>query len=155
MSNKKRSYSEIDDQCTLQTPQNIKPCKPVQTPQNIKPCKPVQTPQNIKPCKPVQTPQNIKPRKPVQPPNKEPNKTSDKSLDTDLNKNMINLIIFHELMNPLTLPPRNIRQPIVEDFCKNPMCNHKTYEEDPDPVEISSLTIIKTINDLISILYIH
>lgn len=39
------------------------------------------------------------------------------------------------------------RKPVLP--CKNPLCNHKTIDEDPTPVDIPNIEIINTISDLI------
>jgi hypothetical protein len=44
-------------------------------------------------------------------------------------------------------PPKNYEN----DVCRNPLCNHKTYEEDPTPIINKSLTEIKHISDLIEL----
>lgn len=39
----------------------------------------------------------------------------------------------------------------MEDVCKNPMCNHKTYDEDPTQINIPDIREIKNISDLITL----
>lgn len=39
----------------------------------------------------------------------------------------------------------------IEDLCRNPMCNHKTFEEDPSPVIVPVISQITSIEDLIEL----
>lgn len=39
----------------------------------------------------------------------------------------------------------------IESVCKNPLCNHKSYEEDPTPHKVPLISEIKTITDLIEL----
>lgn len=39
----------------------------------------------------------------------------------------------------------------IESVCKNPLCNHKTYEEDPTQHIVPNISEIKSIHDLIEI----
>lgn len=61
---------------------------------------------------------------------------------------------FFRMIFPL-LPPKKIEEPKpepkIEDSCRNPECNHKTFEEDATLIVVPNLTIIKTIDDLITL----
>lgn len=39
----------------------------------------------------------------------------------------------------------------IENECRNPLCNHKTFEEDDSPIEIPHLMDISNVNDLIKL----
>ncbi|NBX75036.1 MAG: hypothetical protein EBQ92_00580, partial [Proteobacteria bacterium] len=41
--------------------------------------------------------------------------------------------------------------PSLKDYCKNPLCDHKGFDENPNEPNIMSITEIKSINDIINL----
>lgn len=90
---------------------------------------------------------------------KKSNKDDDENDDDDESENDKNI---RELIDKLfSLPDQTIvinqgdndeqeeEEQEEEDKCNNPLCNHKTYEEDASEPEISNIAEIKDIDDLI------
>lgn len=66
--------------------------------------------------------------------------------NSNLNNDFLNLINILLSDSPKVDTPT---EPV--DECKNPLCNHKTFEEDPSSVEIANITKINNIEDLIKL----
>ncbi|AYV75984.1 MAG: AAA family ATPase [Terrestrivirus sp.] len=96
---------------------------------------------------------------PTEPPTKKPKKDSDDSDDNDENDDL--RFLFTLLTNPALLagngPNSNssnssaVTKEKTPLECGNPLCDHKTYEENPEQVKRSDLRVIEDINDLIAI----
>lgn len=97
---------------------------------------------------------NKKPRKDFAPKRKDGSDSSDS--DQDMNKGLL-LIIDDIFSNrginkpPQIIPPKKVEE--QEDFnkCPNPLCNHKTKEQDSSEIKQVSIKEIKDINDLIEL----
>ena len=95
---------------------------------------------------------------PTEPPTKKPKKDSDSS-DNDENDDL--RFLFTLLTNPGLLagngPNSNsstsniVTKEKTPLDCSNPLCDHKTYEENPEEIKKSDLRVIEDINDLIAI----
>lgn len=94
---------------------------------------------------------NIDNKKPIIPPNKKPTRSSkptkNDDSDEDLEKELRRLYP-PRYSNKLVVKPNNES---IEFICKNPLCNHKSYDEDSTPHLIPSITEIKTIEDIIEL----
>ncbi len=82
--------------------------------------------------------------------------SSNDSSEDDLNKGLLIIIddLFGNKMNNQNtnkqLPPKKIEK-VEDDKCPNPLCNHKTKEQDSSEIEKCRVTQIKDINDLIAL----
>ncbi len=90
-------------------------------------------------------------------PNKDPNKDPNKKPRTD-NDEDDDLVKLARLLTPSKTTGNvnnnaNRLRPNkkIEILCRNPLCNHKTFEEDPTPVTIPNISVISSINDLIEL----
>lgn len=59
------------------------------------------------------------------------------------------LKLYKLLFNNLQHMDSNKLAKKTEILCKNPLCNHKTFEEDPAQITIPDINVISSINDLI------
>jgi len=101
---------------------------------------------------------NKKPRKEFNPPPKRKDCDSDSSdsSDQDLNKGL--LLIIDDLFanrgiignKPVQPQPKKVEEDDTNK-CPNPLCNHKTKEQDSSEIEKCKITEIKDINDLIEL----
>lgn len=59
---------------------------------------------------------------------------------------------FFSLLNILLTDIPDAGAPTSEpDICKNPLCNHKTFEEDPTSVQVATISKVNDIEDLIKL----
>lgn len=64
--------------------------------------------------------------------------------------------VFFFIIPPSHAPQKNVstlkeKKKNIEDCCRNPLCDHKTYEENPEKPILTTIMNIKTIDDLIEI----
>ena len=71
--------------------------------------------------------------------------------DDDDDDTEVNLWELLTRRPPLTTTPPVQKKPIIEDKCNNPLCNHKTFEEDKKKIKMPNLKIINDIDDLITL----
>lgn len=124
MQNKKRTFNEINEDVYMTNKRPRQPLPRRDLPKAPEPLKPIQRKNNFPPPKKV-------------------------TFDDDLSDEMFFRMLF------LPPPPKKIEEPKpepkIEDSCRNPECNHKTFEEDSTQVAVPNLTVIKTIDDLITL----
>jgi len=103
----------------------------------------------------------IPPKAPIVPPKKIPQVPPKKneSSDSDSNSNDDQKFIFFLLKNPLLNSNEHPKEPPKPPIgatkrvttCRNPLCNHKTKEEDPTEVIIPTIKSINNITDIIEL----
>lgn len=113
----------------------------------------------------------------IPPPDKVDNTNKNKSDKTDLNNldDLDDLELFNKFMDellnellkdltnlvdeesngPKTTAPakkqKNTTPKIIDLDCNNPLCNHKSFDEDPTPPTLLNIVEIKSLNDLITL----
>jgi hypothetical protein len=88
--------------------------------------------------------------------NTTPNEKKNPFKNDKPNEDDLNLMFFSMLLNGLSeqapdaeTKPK-VKEPVEPD-CKNPLCNHKTLEEDPTPFEMEQITTVTHVTDLIKL----
>lgn len=83
--------------------------------------------------------------------NKEKDTSTDENNNDDNNDD--NIPWFIPFLIPPSYTERNItpKPPVIVDICKNPDCNHLTFEEDPTEIRMPDISEVKDINDLITL----
>lgn len=60
-------------------------------------------------------------------------------------------IIFPFPNGPIPTKNPEVKPPTIDMSCRNPICDHKSFEEDPNVIDIPNITEISNIDDLITL----
>ena len=101
---------------------------------------------------------NSGPKRPVVQPKKNPpkiippiKKNNDSDSDSDNDSGLI-FFLLNQPNLPKSLSPTPNQSPHKKSTeCKNPLCNHKTKDEDPTEIQIPTISEIQNIDDLIAL----
>lgn len=77
------------------------------------------------------------------------NDNNDDNNDNNNDNSVFGKLILRILSAPPVMTPDAEAEKKTEDDCRNPLCNHKTYQEDPEIITVPNITQIDNISDLI------